>query len=214
MLHFNESRQAMRSPNAKSSWVEPVTLEGRAVRLEPLGHAHWEGLCEVGLDEELWRWTLGRVRTREEMRAYLEVALKGQTEGTTLPCAILAQPSGQVVGSTRFGNIDREHRRVEIGWTWIGRRWQRTAVNTEAKYLMLRHAFETLRCVRVEFKTDALNQTSRRAILRLGAKEEGILRRHMITDSGRIRDTVYYSILDCEWAEVKARLEAKLAAPA
>jgi RimJ/RimL family protein N-acetyltransferase len=173
-----------------------------------------EGLCEIGLDEALWRWTLGHVRTREEMRAYLEVALNGRTEGTTLPFAILAQPGGQVVGSTRFGNIDRENRRVEIGWTWIGRRWQRTAVNTEIKYLMLRHAFETLGCVRVEFKTDTLNQTSRRAILRLGAKEEGILRRHMITDGGRIRDTVYYSIIDGEWAEVKARLEAKLAAPA
>jgi len=204
----------MRSPNTKSSWVEPLTLEGRAVRLEPLGGAHLEGLCEIGLDEALWRWTLGHVRTREDMRAYLEVALNGRTEGTTLPFAILAQPSGQVVGSTRFGNIDRENRRVEIGWTWIGRRWQRTAVNTEIKYLMLRHAFETLGCVRVEFKTDTLNQTSRRAILRLGAKEEGILRRHMITDGGRIRDTVYYSIIDGEWAEVKARLEAKLAAPA
>ena len=204
----------MRSPNTKSSWVEPVTLAGRAVRLEPLGGAHLEGLCEIGLDEALWRWTLGHVRTREEMRAYLEVALIGRTEGTTLPFAILAQPSGQVIGSTRFGNIDRENRRVEIGWTWIGRRWQRTAVNTEIKYLMLRHAFESLGCVRVEFKTDTLNQTSRRAILRLGAKEEGILRRHMITDGGRIRDTVYYSIIDGEWAEVKARLEAKLAAPA
>jgi len=204
----------MRSPNTKSSWVEPLTLEGRAVRLEPLGGAHLEGLCEIGLDEALWRWTLGHVRTREDMRAYLEVALNGRTEGTTLPFAILAQPSGQVVGSTRFGNIDRENRRVEIGWTWIGRRWQRTAVNTEIKYLMLRHAFETLGCVRVEFKTDTLNQTSRRAILRLGAKEEGILRRHMITDGGRIRDTVYYSIIDGEWAAVKARLEAKLAAPA
>jgi RimJ/RimL family protein N-acetyltransferase len=204
----------MRSPNTKSSWVEPVTLAGRAVRLEPLGGAHLEGLCEIGLDEALWRWTLGHVRTREEMRAYLEVALNGRTEGTTLPFAILAQPGGQVVGSTRFGNIDRENRRVEIGWTWIGRRWQRTAVNTEIKYLMLRHAFESLGCVRVEFKTDTLNQTSRRAILRLGAKEEGILRRHMITDGGRIRDTVYYSIIDGEWAEVKARLEAKLAAPA
>jgi len=204
----------MRSPNTKSSWVEPVTLAGRAVRLEPLGGAHLEGLCEIGLDEALWRWTLGHVRTREEMRAYLEVALIGRTEGTTLPFAILAQPSGQVIGSTRFGNIDRENRRVEIGWTWIGRRWQRTAVNTEIKYLMLRHAFESLGCVRVEFKTDTLNQTSRRAILRLGAKEEGILRRHMITDGGRIRDTVYYSIIAGEWAEVKARLEAKLAAPA
>ncbi len=204
----------MPPPNTRSSWVEPVTLAGRAVRLEPLGDAHLEGLCEVGLDDELWRWTLAHVRKREEMRAYLEVALKGQTEGTILPFAILAQPSRQVVGSTRFGNIDRENRRVEIGWTWIGRRWQRTAVNTEIKYLMLRHAFETLGCVRVEFKTDTLNQTSRRAILRLGAKEEGILRRHMITDGGRIRDTVYYSIIDGEWAEVKARLEAKLAAPA
>ncbi len=192
----------------------PGAMEARPSAERSRNQTHWEGLCEVGLDDELWRWTLAHVRTREEMRAYLEVALKGQTEGTILPFAILAKQSAQVVGSTRFGNIDRENRRVEIGWTWIGRRWQRTVVNTETKYLMLRHAFESLGCVRVELKTDILNQTSRRAILRLGAKEEGILRRHMITDSGRIRDTVYYSIIDVEWAEVKVRLEAKLATPA
>jgi RimJ/RimL family protein N-acetyltransferase len=117
---------------------------------------------------------------------------------------------GRVIGSTRYANIDRAHRRVEIGWTWVARAWQRTAVNTEAKYLLLRHAFETLGCIRVELKTDSLNAQSRAAILRIGAREEGIFRNHMITASGRIRHTVYFSITDAEWPEVKSRLEAKL----
>jgi RimJ/RimL family protein N-acetyltransferase len=119
--------------------------------------------------------------------------------------------SGRVIGSTRFMNIDRVNRRVEIGSTWIAPAWQRTAVNTEAKYLMLKHAFEVWGCVRVELKTDALNQQSRDAILRLGAKEEGTLRKHLLTWTGRIRDSVYFSILDTEWPEVKARLDKKLA---
>jgi len=127
--------------------------------------------------------------------------------------ATVEQDSGRVIGSTRFMNIDRVNRRVEIGSTWIALPWQRTAVNTEAKYLMLRHAFEVWKCMRVELKTDALNQKSRNAILRIGAKEEGTLRRHLLTFSGRVRDTVYFSILDDEWAEVKARLEARLAQP-
>ena len=190
--------------------IEPVTLEGRYVRLEPLSMEHHAGLCEVGLDEELWRWTNALVRTPEDMRRFIEGALAAARAGTALPFATIDRASGRLVGSTRFGNIDRTHRRVEIGWTWVARPWQRTGINTEAKYLMLRHAFEVLGCIRVELKTDALNEQSRRAILRLGAKEEGILRRHMITESGRIRDTVYYSILDTEWPEVKAALEEKM----
>jgi RimJ/RimL family protein N-acetyltransferase len=121
--------------------------------------------------------------------------------------------SGTIVGSTRFGGMDATHRRVEIGWTWIVREWRRTAVNTEAKYLMLRHAFEVLGCNRVEFKTDELNERSRTALRRLGAREEGVFRNHMVTVSGRVRNTVYYSIINSEWPEVKIRLEEKLHRP-
>jgi RimJ/RimL family protein N-acetyltransferase len=190
--------------------IEPVTLEGRHIRLEPLTLEHHPQLCEVGLDEDLWRWIPFPVRTPAEMRIYIEMALKTQTEGTALPFATLERASGKVIGSTRFGNIDTINRHVEIGWTWIGRNWQQTMVNTEAKYLMLCHAFEILGCLRVEFKTDSLNQQSRNAIARIGAKEEGLFRNHMITASERIRHSVYYSIIDSEWPEVKAGLEEKL----
>ncbi len=185
-------------------------LTGRQVRLEPLSLKHLDGLCAIGLDASLWQWTTNRLRDREEMRDYIETALDEQQRGVSLPFATLLTATGQAVGSTRFANMDLKNRRVEIGWTWIGVPWQRTAVNTEAKYLMLCHAFETLGCQRVEFKTDALNSRSRQAILRLGAKEEGVLRRHMVTYSGRLRDTVYFSILDDEWPSVRARLQAKL----
>jgi RimJ/RimL family protein N-acetyltransferase len=190
--------------------IEPVTLEGRSVRLEPLAKAHIEGLCKVGLDPELWRFIPYRVETPEEMERYVDTALVAQAAGTALPFATIERTSGSVIGSTRFMNIDAPSRRVEIGATWIARDRQRTSVNTEAKYLMLRHAFETLGCIRVEFKTDALNQRSRNAILRLGAREEGTFRKHFITWSGRLRDTVYFSILDDEWPQVKADLEAKM----
>jgi len=190
--------------------VEPVTLTGRHVRLEPLTLDHHAALCQVGLDEELWRWIPTPVRTPDEMRAYIETALREQAAGTALPFATIDQSSGRAVGSTRYGNIDRVNRRVEIGWTWIAGPWQRTAVNTEAKYLMLRHAFETLGSIRVELKTDSLNQRSRNAILRVGAKEEGTFRNHMITASGRIRHTVYFSVIDAEWPVVKASLLEKL----
>ncbi|PYV01740.1 MAG: GNAT family N-acetyltransferase, partial [Acidobacteria bacterium] len=173
--------------------VQPVTLEGKCIRLEPLSLAHHAALCHVGLDQDVWRWITAPVRTPEEMRAYIETALAEQAAGTALPFATIERASGRAIGSTRYGNIDRSNRRVEIGWTWIARPWQRTAVNTEAKYLMLRHAFETLGCIRVEIKTDSLNERSRKAILRIGAQEEGTFRNHMITASGRIRHTVYYS---------------------
>jgi RimJ/RimL family protein N-acetyltransferase len=190
--------------------IELVTLEGQHVRLEPLSLAHHARLCEVGLDEDLWRWIPTPVRTPDDMRRYIETALQEQATGSALPFATIERASGRAIGSTRFANIDRPHRHAEIGWTWIGRNWQRTAVNTEAKYLMLRHAFERWGCIRVELKTDSLNQRSRDAILRLGAKEEGIFRNHMITACGRIRHSVYYSILDSEWPAVKTALEKKL----
>jgi N-acetyltransferase len=193
--------------------IEPVVLEGREVRLEPLSPGHFESLTEVGLDPELWRWIPTPVGSPDEMRAYIESALRDQAAGTALPFATVHRASGRAVGSTRFANIERTHRRVEIGWTWIARPWQRTAVNTEAKYLMLHHAFETWGCVRVELKTDSLNKRSRAAILRLGAREEGTLRNHMITASGRLRHSVYFSILDSEWPEIKRALEQKLNEP-
>jgi RimJ/RimL family protein N-acetyltransferase len=190
--------------------VEPVTLEGQFIRLEPLSLEHHAQLCAVGLDEELWRWIPHAVGTSDEMRADIETALEWQAAGTALPFATIARATGRAIGSTRFGNIDRANRHVEIGWTWLGKKWQRTAANTEAKYLMLRHAFDTWRCLRVEFKTDSLNERSRAALLRIGAKEEGIFRNHVITWTGRIRHSVYYSIVDSEWADVRADLEKKL----
>ena len=190
--------------------VAPIVLEGRQVRLEPLGEAHLAGFAAVGLDEELWRWIPSPVRTAEEMAAYIAIALREQAQGVSLPFALVERRTGRLIGSTRYGNIDRTNHRVEIGWTWVGREWQRTAINTEAKYLLLKHAFETLGCIRVELKTDSLNERSRAAILRIGAREEGTFRNHMITASGRIRHTVYYSIVDSEWPSVKARIEARL----
>lgn len=190
--------------------IEPVTLEGRHVVLEPLSQRHHEALTEVGMDEDIWRWIPTRIGSPEDMKHYIETALSLQKEGSALPFAMIDKASACVAGSTRFGNIDRVHRRAEIGWTWLAPPFQRTAINTEAKYLMLRHAFEVWRAIRVELKTDSLNHRSRAAILRIGAREEGTLRNHMITDSGRIRDTVYFSIIDSEWPLVKARLESKL----
>ena len=181
------------------------------MRLEPLSLAHLDGLCAVGLEPEIWEWMVAPVTTAAGMRRYVRAALAAQRRGEALPFATVDRASGRVAGSTRFGAIEPAHRRVEIGWTWLGREFRRTALNTEAKLLMLAHAFERLGCVRVELKTDALNRRSRAAILRLGASEEGVLRRHMVTESGRLRDTVYFSVLDSEWPEVKAGLERRRA---
>jgi RimJ/RimL family protein N-acetyltransferase len=190
--------------------VSPVTLEGPSIRLVPLSEAHHGPFCAAGLDDELWRWSPTPVRTPDEMAAYIAVALSEQARGAALPFAVVEKSSGRVIGSTRYGGIEPVHRRVEIGWTWLARPWHRTATNTEAKYLLLRHAFETLGCIRVELKTDALNERSRAAIRRIGAREEGILRSHMIAAGGRIRDTVYHGIVAAEWPAVKAALETKL----
>jgi len=192
----------------------PITLEGTFVRLEPLQAAHSAAFWEVAKDslEDIFRWIPYRMQTPEDFDRLVETAFAEQARGDSVVFATVERATDRVIGSTRFMNIDRANSRVEIGSTWIAPSWQRTAVNTEAKYLMIRHAFEVWRCIRVELKTDALNQKSRNAILRLGAMEEGIFRKHLLTWNGRIRDTVYYSILDTEWPEVKARLEAKLAA--
>ena len=190
--------------------AEPPVLEGARVRLEPLTLDHLPGLCAAGADPALWRFTSTRVSTAQEMRAYVEAALEGQRDGTVLPFATVDRESGKVIGSTHFANIERAHRRAEIGWTWLAPAWQRTHANTEAKYLMLTHAFERWDLLRVELKTSAANAQSRAAILRLGAVEEGTLRRHMINPDGSSRDTVYFSILAEEWPAVRARLEARL----
>ena len=191
--------------------IHPIILEGKGVRLEPLTQAHHAQLCEIGLDDELWRLTTTIIRTPEDMKKYIDAAAKDFSDGKALPFAIIEKASGKAVGSTRFGNIDTTHRRVEIGWTWIARQWQRTFINTETKYLLLSHAFDTLGCMRVEFKTDSTNSRSRNALMRIGAKEEGVFRNHMIVPGGRIRHSVYFSIIDSEWNKVKRELEKKLA---
>lgn len=190
--------------------VEPATLRGLVVRLEPLLIDHVASLSRVGLDPDLWRWIPTPVTTADEMRAYVSIALEEMRRGVSLPFVIIHQASDQVIGSTRYANIETVHRRLEIGWTWITSAFQRTAANTEAKLLLLTHAFETLHVNRGEFKTDALNEKSRNAIVRIGAVEEGTFRKHMIAASGRVRSTVYFSIVDTEWPAIKTRLIDRL----
>src|SRR5687767_7288736 len=188
-----------------------ITLEGKHVRLEPMRVGHIPALNKAAADARIWEFSSAVARTAAEMQKYVDTALDWQQAGSAVPFVTMTKDAHEVIGSTRFANIDIANRRVEIGWTWLNPKWWRTPINTEAKYLMLRHAFETWKCIRVELKTGHKNVRSRDAILRLGAKEEGILRRHMIMDTGRIRDTVYYSILDSEWPDVKSRLQSMLA---
>lgn len=191
--------------------VEPVILEGKFVQLEPLRFEHLEDLCRVGLaDKSIWALTTNLMENSGDMRNYVETALAEFERKVSLPFVTIEKSSNKIVGSTRFGNIDVKNLKAEIGWTWISPQWQRSYVNTEAKLLMLKHAFEVWECIRVEFKTDRLNEKSRNALLRLGASEEGVLRQHMITETGRFRDSVYFSVLDSEWENVKTNLESKL----
>jgi len=193
--------------------TKDVALEGQAVRLVPLQREHGPLLWDAMKDhaEDLFRWIPYPMKTLEDSARFIEQVLGENRRGISVPFATIERNSGRIAGSTRFMSIDVANRHVEIGSTWIAPAWQRTAVNTEAKYLMLRHAFETWKCLRVEFKTDSLNEKSRNAILRLGAKEEGTFRNHMVTSTGRIRHSVYFSIVDAEWLEVKGRLEARMA---
>ena len=194
--------------------VRLVTLTGTRIRLEPLSfEKHFEGLCKIAFDPDLWKWTLNVCKTPDDLRAYLREAFDMQSEGSGLPFATVGKESGAILGCTRFGNIDPKHKRAEIGWTWVGTPYQRSHVNTEAKYLMLKHAFETWGCRRVELKTNVLNKKSREAMVRIGCKEEGVLRKHAVNDNGTSRDTVYYSIIDDEWPAVKERLERMMVKP-
>ena len=203
----------MSDTTAPLNITTPVTLEGSVVKLEPIRPEHADLFWQIAKEdlEDIFRWIPYSMKTPEHFRKLIEKALAEQERGESVVFATVDRSSGRVIGSTRFMNIDRANRRAEIGSTWIASAWQRTGVNTEAKYLMLRHAFEVWGCFRVELKTDALNEKSRAAILRLGAKEEGTLRRHVITWTGRVRDSVYFSILDNEWPGVKAKLETYMA---
>ncbi len=179
--------------------TRPVVLTGTHVRLEPLDlDRHWPGLAAIGLEPSLWAFTASKVADAAQLRAYLEQALAEQARGTALPFATIDVASGRVCGSTRFGNLVREHRRVEIGWTWLGTAFQRSARNTEAKLLMLQHAFETWGCRRVEFKTSSTNAKSQAAMRRLGFVEEGTFRKWMVLADGSPRDTVWFSVIAAE----------------
>ena len=190
--------------------IEPVILEGRFVRLEPLTSKHVEQLWRAGCDPVLWGLIPTQIKSLADMDSYVRSAIADADRGVALPFVTVDRGSNIVIGSTRFGNLDAANRRAEIGWTWLSPAWHRTYANTEAKLLMLTHAFEIWRCIRVELKTDELNHVSRNAILRLGAVQEGIFRNHMITENGRLRNSVYFSIIDSEWDAVKDGLTQKL----
>lgn len=200
------------APTLPGMNIHPVTLTGDVVRLEPLSQQHTPDLAVAGADESIWRYMpYGPVTTAARMRAWVQDILERQKLGGDLPFAVIHLASGRAVGSTRYMDIRREHRGLEIGGTWYGVAYQRTAVNTESKYLLLRHAFEALGCLRVQLKTDLRNERSQRAIERLGAVREGVLRNHMILPDGFVRSSVMYSLIAEEWPRVRQHLANKLA---
>ena len=190
--------------------IESIILESEFVRLEPLSSHHKEGLCDAIADGELWNLFVTIVPPLDKVDDFLNNAKKDYDAGVSLAFATIDKRTNKVAGSTRFMKVDLANKKVEIGYTFLGKSWQRTRVNTEAKLLMLTHAFEVLDVNRVEFLTDYLNHSSRQAILRLGAKEEGIIRSHRVTANGRVRDSTLYSIIKNEWAGVKQHLSSKL----
>lgn len=198
----------MTEPNME---VSRVILTGKYVRLEPLDESHIPGLTEAGRGHDFWKFMLyGEMDAESDFRRFVEDLLAREKKGTDLPFTVIHLASGRVAGSTRYLNIDRPNRGLEVGGTWYGPEFQRTAANTECKYLLLTHAFETLKVIRAQIKTDSLNVRSQVAIERIGAVKEGTLRNHMILPDGRIRHSVFYSVLDSEWSAVKRNLEALL----
>jgi RimJ/RimL family protein N-acetyltransferase len=190
------------------TWVQPVTLEGSRVRLEPLRREHLDDLRRVAFDSPIWRWTIMGEQDDPGLVRWVETALANAESGLEQPFATVDTSTGRAIGSTRFLSIVPEHRRLEIGWTWIGTAFQRTGMNREAKLLQLTHAFETLGANRVEFKTHARNEPSRNALAGIGATFEGVFRRHMIMPNGSLRDSAYFSVIEPEWPAVKARLSS------
>ncbi len=191
--------------------VQPVRLNGSMVRLEPLSEAHVPDLAVVGQDESIWQFLpYGNINTEAKMSEHVKMLLARAAQGTDLPFAVVLLESNQPIGCSRYLEIREDHRALEIGGTWYGRAYQQSGVNTECKYLLLKHAFETLGCIRVQFKSDARNQRSHKALERIGAVKEGTLRKQMITADGHVRDSIYYSIIESEWPSVKAKLEEKL----
>jgi RimJ/RimL family protein N-acetyltransferase len=190
--------------------VGPVTLEGRIVRMEPLSLDHVPRLAEVALNPAIWRWTIARPRSEADLRDWAETAIRNREAGTEYPFATIEASTGRPIGSSRYMNIVLEHRRLEIGWTWLAPAWQRSGANREAKLLMLTHAFDVLGCRRVEFKTDSNNEPSRTALLGIGATFEGIFRKHMVMPGDGVRHSAWYSVIDDEWPLVKAGLEESL----
>lgn len=188
----------------------PITLEGQHIRLEPLTLDHEQGLIDAASDGELWNLWYTTVPDPDHTKAYIKTALAEQQAGKSVPFVIINKPHNKIVGTTRYMNIESGVRRLEIGSTWYAQSVQRTGINTECKYELLRHAFETLHCIAVEFRTHRMNEASRKAILRLGALEDGILRNHRIMADGTMRDTVVYSILNTEWPTIKSHLTFKL----
>ncbi len=187
--------------------IETVPLKGKYVILEPLSESHFDEIISIALDANTWQWNTRKIEKAEDINAYLEDALRWASTPQSIAYVTTLKENGKVVGMTRFGNIVEDHKRLEIGWTWVGADWRRSFVNSDAKYLMLEYAFEDLKFNRVEIKTDTRNLKSRNAMLRLGAKEEGILRNHMIRpDHGDLRDSIYYSIIALEWPEVKQEM--------
>jgi RimJ/RimL family protein N-acetyltransferase len=192
--------------------MAPVTLSGQVVRLEPLGLDHVPGLAAVGLEPEIWRWTIARPASADDVGDWARAAIQAAEAGSELPFATIDVATNRPIGSTRYLNFVPEHRRVEIGWTWLATNAQRSGANREAKLLMLTHAFETWHCRRVEFKTDSRNERSRAALLGIGATFEGIFRNHMVMPDGPMRHSAYYSVIDDEWPDVRARLEGLIRA--
>lgn len=194
------------------TWVTPVTLTGRQVEMEPLAEAHLDDLARVAFDDAIWRWTIAKPIDDELLRAWLDQALANAAAGTEVPFATVDRASARAIGSSRYMAIAPEHRRLEIGWTWVGMAFQRTGANREAKLLQLGHAFETLGAERVEFKTHARNERSRTALLGIGATFEGVLRHHTIMPDGSNRDSAFYGVLAEEWPAIKSRLTTRLEA--
>ena len=200
-------------PMRDDRWVRPVTLPGRIVRLEPLSLDHIDDLARVAFEGNLWAWTVVQPTDVPGLRSWIESALAAAATGAEMPFATIDQASGRAVGSTRFMSIAPEHKRLEIGWTWVGLGHQRTGANREAKLLQMTHAFETLGANRVEFKTDSLNEKANAGLVGIGATFEGTFRNHMVMPGGRLRHSKYYSVIGDEWPDVKARLQRKLDRP-